>query len=591
MRLRPLAFLPLAALAAFAVHCGGGTSRVEPNPTPDAGTVDPDSGGGGGDAGGDATPNPDATGTKTASKVDLLLVVDNSASMADKAGLLSQSVGRLIEKLAAGGDLHIGVVSSSLGSFGGDVCPSAGDTDRRAHLQTTDKDGAPVAAASQGFLSYASGGDLSGVITNTQKILNGVGQTGCGLEAQLETMYRFLSAPDPWSSVKTENGQARYDGIDTTLLQQRAAFLRPDSLVTIVMLTDEGDSSVDPRSIGGQGWAFMNTQFPGSTVFRSDGKSTTAPRATSICKTDPGSADCTSCGFAATCAATDPACQKLKLDPECKINGGYWGPGEDQLNVRFHRMKERFGLDPQFPLSRYINALTKVRVPNIADEHEVLPSGSFVKVGPYREGVASCTNPLFAAKLPAVMGDEICNLPVGPRDKDLVHFAIIGGVPSSLIAATGFPNDWNQVTGANPQSFDFSGLDPHMVESTVPRPGLPAPSSTRGDNGTDPVHGREYATNDDDLQFACTFSLPAPRTCSAQDPSCDCARSSNPPLCGINPGEQLKAKAYPTIRELLVARALGERGIVGSICPAVPANAYDGTMDAIAARVGPKLVK
>lgn len=591
MRLRPLAFLPLAALAAFAVHCGGGTSQVGTNPTPDGGTIDPDGGGGGGE-GGSTLPNPDATGTKTASKVDLLLVVDNSASMADKAGLLSQSVGKLIEKLAAGGDLHVGIVSSSLGSFGGDVCPAApSDGDRRAHLQTNDKDGNPVAAASQGFLSYTSGGDLSSVITNTQKILNGVGQTGCGLEAQLETMYRFLSAPDPSNSVKTVNGQARYEGIDATLLAQRAAFLRPDSLVTIVMLTDEGDSSVDPRSVGGQGWAFMANQFPGSTVFRADGKSTTAPRATSVCQSDPGSPDCTSCGFASSCEATDPACQKLKADPECKINGGYWGPGEDQLNVRFHRMKERFGLDPQFPLSRYVNALTKVRVPNIADEHEVTPSGSYEKIGPYREDVASCTNPLFAAKLPAGVGDEICNLPVGPRDKDLVHFAIIGGVPSNLVAATGFPTDWNKVTGANPLSFDFTGLDAHMIESTAPRPGLPAPSNTKGDNGADPVHGREYTTNGDDLQFACTFTLPTPRTCTAQDPSCDCARSINPPLCGINPGEQLKAKAYPTIRELLVARALGDRGIVGSICPAVPANAYDATMDAIAARVGPKLLK
>lgn len=590
LRLGSLAFVPFVALTAFAVHCGGGTTNVGPIPAPDSGPEDPD-GGGGGEGG--STDNPDATGAKTASKVDLLFVVDNSASMADKAGFLAQSAGKLIEKLAAGGDLHVGVVSSSLGSFGGDVCSSApgSGSDRRAHLQTTALNGSPVPAASQGFLSYTAGADIGALVNDTQTLVNGVGQFGCGLEAQLETMYRFLSAPDPSLSVKVENAQARYDGIDVTLLQQRAAFLRPDSLVVVVMLTDEDDSAVDPYSVGGQGWAFMANQFPGSTVFRADGKTTTAPRATSACKSNPNSADCTSCGFALTCNASDPACQKLKNDPECQKNGGYWGPNEDQLNVRFHRMKERFGIDPQFPLSRYVNALTKVRVPNIADEHDVKDLGSRREIGPYRAGAASCTNPLFAAKLPTSAGDELCKLPVGPRDKDLVLFAVIGGVPSSLVSATGTPTSWNAVLGADPESFDFSGIDPHMVQSTVPRPGLPAPSNTKGDNGTDPVHGREWSTGDDDLQYACTFALPTARTCTAQDPSCDCAGTKNPPLCGATTGQQLKAKSYPTPRELSVARALGDRGVVGSICPASAANAYDATMDAIAARVGPKLVK
>lgn len=585
MRLRSLTFLSFAALTAFALHCGGGTSNVGPIPTPDGGPDDPEAGGGEGGAG----DNPDAVGTKTSSKVDLLFVVDNSASMSDKAGMLAKSAGKLIEKLAVSGDLHIGIISSSLGSFGGDVCPATGDSDRRSHLQTKGLNGASVPAAAQGFLSYTAGGDVQALVTDTQALVNGVGQFGCGLEAQLESMYRFLSAPDPSLSVKLDNAQAAYDGMDVELLQQRAAFLRPDSAVVVVMLTDEDDSSVDPYSVGGQGWAFMANQFPGSTVFRADGKTTTAPRATSVCKADPGSADCTSCGFAATCNAADAACQKLKNDPECQKNGGYYGPAEDQLNVRFHRMKERYGIDPQFPLSRYVNALTKVRVPNIADEHEVKPGSAFRTIGPYQSGAASCTNPLFAAKLPTGPGDELCKLPVGPRDKDLVLFAIIGGVPSNLIAATGQPTSWDAVLGVDPANFNYTNIDVHMVQSTVPRNGLPGPVSTKGDNGTDPVHGREYQTGNDDLQYACTFTLPTPRTCTAQDPSCDCAGSKNPPLCGANTGEQLKAKSYPTPRELTVARALGDRGIVGSICPANPTTAYDATMDAIAARVTPKL--
>jgi hypothetical protein len=107
------------------------------------------------------------------------------------------------------------------------------------------------------------------------------------------------------------------------------------------------------------------------------------------------------------------------------------------------------------------------------------------------------------------------------------------------------------------------------------------------------VHGREWETAGNDLQYACTFALGAPRTCLASDPSCDCATATtNPPLCGAQLGQQLKAKAYPTSRELLVARSLGDRGIPGSICASPPAGmpGYSGMMKMVADRIAPQLV-
>ena len=89
----------------------------------------------------------------------------------------------------------------------------------------------------------------------------------------------------------------------------------------------------------------------------------------------------------------------------------------------------------------------------------------------------------------------------------------------------------------------------------------------------------------DDLQYACTFDLPAPRHCTDADPSCDCASGSDAPLCSLAPGEQIKGKAYPTLRPLRVARALGERGIIGSIC----APSYVATIKALSARLAPRL--
>jgi hypothetical protein len=582
MRLRSLAIAPLVLASVAFVHCGGGTTTAQPVPV-EGGAIPGDEGGAGVDGGSGA--NPDAIGATTSSKVDLLLVVDNSASMGDKSKLLGASLDPLVRKLATAGDVHLGVITSSLGTLGGDLCPE-GDLHRASNgrLSSVGPNDAPLASAKQGFLSFGGGSstNVDNFIADAQTLVNGVGERGCGLEAQLESMYRFLVQPDPWASVAVDsNNQASLQGTDDVLLAQRKAFLRPDSLVVVVMITDEDDSIADPLSVGGQGWAFMSNQFPGSPVFRADGKTTTAPRGTTACAVDPGSPDCTSCGFAATCDTSDPACQKIKNDPNCSKSGGYYGANEDQINIRFQRMKERYGVDPQYPISRYVDGLTKSLVPNRDGEH----TKTGKTIGAYA-GTATCTNPLFAAALPDP-GGELCHLTKGPRGKDLVVFALIGGVPESLAGAT---PSWQKILGTDPGAFNYEGIDTHMIQSASPRPGLPPPSATRGDLGTDPINGREWDTAANDLQYACTFTLPSPRNCAAQDPSCDCAMpNSNPPLCGATIGAQLRGKAYPTVRELRVVKELGDRGILGSICPGNVASGYSGTMTTLADRLAPHL--
>src|SRR5690606_13821868 len=244
-------------------------------------------------------------------------------------------------------------------------------------------------------------------------------------------------------------------------------------------------------------------------------------------------------------------------------------------------MKERFGVDPQFPISRYVDGFTRSKVPDRAGEY---PPGATAYVGE-----ASCTNPLFAASLPASSAEELCDLPRGPRSRELVMFAVLGGVPGRLVDNG---PDWRAILGADPDNYDYAGQDFHMLPSIAPRPTLPPPSATRGDNGTDPDHGREWDTRGDDLQYACTFELPTPRSCTAVDASCDCALvEKNPPLCGTQPGEQLSAKAYPTLRPLRVAKGLGDRAVVRSICPGDPKAGYAPAMDAFASRVAPKLAR
>ena len=596
-------------------------------------------------------------------KVDILFAIDNSASMGDKQAILADAVPDLINGLlrpkcvnletgqpngqlaeptgskenkygCTGGtdpefkpvtDMHIGIVSSSLGNFGGDVCPANNprNNDRGKLINFNDPTGnkgqkVPLAVPGDFLAWFPQSADnedtgrhlpppnpvrqLTDLSSSFRNLVLGVEQDGCGLEAQLESMYRFLIQPDPWQDIKVDgNGRADLgEGVDSEVLRQRADFLRPDSLVAVIMLTDEDDSSADPLAVAGQGYAFMSRAFPGSNIERAvkaPGEiSRTAPRGTSICDTEPGSPDCTTCGCAPPAL---PACQKRQQDPNCRESGlagqsgpgfdGYYGPTDDQLNVRFHRMKQRYGADPQYPIRRYVDGFTKYKVPDRAAEHVVQPGATPDArrlIADYTS-TPKCTNPLFASKLPTDPArEDLCDLPRSTRTPDLIFFAVVGGVPNELLYPGGYkPNDpeanrvtndkWVTILGRDPLNYDYSGIDPHMIQSVTPRPGLSGAELPRGQNGSDPVHGREWNSGKEDLQYACTFNLyakgaPVKRTCTGAlaDASCDCipGAKTNPPLCeGDN--VQVKAKAYPTIREFEVVRALGDQGVAASLCP------------------------
>jgi hypothetical protein len=623
-------------------------------------------------------------------KVDLLFAIDNSQSMAEKQDLLSAAVpdliGRLLvpncidwsqgtpkviargadglcpdpsrEEFPAVHDLHVGIVTSSLGGGGAEqtggkpVCPPNAleprfqkfnaHNDDKGHLinrirptaanstgiEDTVADAVALDGQGGGFLAWLPKVDKNvsktapnvpaispdatpssalaegqtRLVLDFQDLVKGTGEFGCGLEAQLESWYRFLIQPDPYDSIVIQpdpNGgpaTATLVGVDTTILKQRHDFLRPDSLVAIVMLTDEEDSWSDPLAVGGRGWVTRASEFPGSPT-------KLMPRGTSACNvptdpnnptaTGPNDPNCTSCAFAGNMANGQP----IAGDPNCTLNcgpncAGYYTDKEDSLNTRYvNDMKRRFGLDPQFPISRYVSGLRSAKVPNRDGEH---PNGK----GTYA-GKANCTNPLFAASLPTDPQSDLCNLPLGPRTSDLVYFSLIGGVPWQLLyTGAGFKTalgqqDWQSILGKDPENFDLTGIDPHMIQSHLPRnaknqsaiPYLqnPLPNDPTSSDTADPYNGREWDTSLSpfglDHQFACTFALPKPKECAdpANVGSCDCVQNAKnpggPPLCA--PGAsgnslQIRGKSYPTIRELRVAKALGSQAIVGSICPKEP---------------------
>jgi hypothetical protein len=525
-------------------------------------------------------------------RVDLLFLIDNSGSMGDKQQYLAAAVPDLLNRLLAPNcvsttdsttvvgvsvsgacttgriefppvhDMHIAVVTSALGSLGGDVCndptgAAPGPNGENDYGELVNR--ASVADAPDGFLGWfpatsanagatatpgtPSPANVTALVSDFQGLVTGVGATGCGIEAQLEGWYRFLVQPDPFMTVSASNNVATLTGIDTTLLKQRHDFLRPDSLLAIIDLTDEDDSSVDPR-------AYSNTAVAGYHM----NETLTAPfRATSACATDPTSAACTSCD--AESAQSDPACASQRYDLDADPQGN--------ANIRHIHMKQNFGLDSQYPMSRYVNGLTKATVPDQSGEY---PAGAQTYVG-----TADCSNPIFSTDLPDgtdTTPATLCNLKAGPRDPSLVFYAHIGGVPTDLLhydptspaASTLTDADWTKILGANPAQYDYTGIDPRMAETFQQRPYPKTPSTTYWD-----------------LAYACTFPLATPRDCT--DPSvnangCDCAWSTPPAgstgwqLCNPqNLTQQVSAKAYPTFRELYLAKLMGAQGIVSSLCP------------------------
>ena len=565
-------------------------------------------------------------------KIDLVLGIDNSRSMADKQQILALAIPDLVKGLVnprclddagvpapqasqpvyptdpcpAGTkrefepvlDIHIGVTSSSIGGHGADSCPNSDSSTKeyQPNPNTTNNDKGqllsrtkqcggefadtyPYGSGSEekGFLAWDPGCTLTpsacrhdpggetviddgagkGIVPTLRDMVIGTGQIGCGYEAQLESIYRFLADPEPYDTIAVQDFKAVPTGTDNVLLQQRAEFMRPDSLLAIIMLTDENDCSIKEY---GQ-FYYVGQLRNGATPVR-------LPRARQECAKDPNDPCCKSCGQAAGSCPDDPTCK----DP----NGGS-GPAllndtEDNINLRCWDQKRRFGIDFLYSTDRYVQSFSSAKISNRA--------GDLVD------------NPIFSDLKPMDTNSTI-------RDPGLVFFAGIVGVPWQDIARDktdlkkGFktatemqaPIDasgvstWDVILG-DPEK-NIKPLDPLMIETYEKRTGT---NPITGDVLVDasmpnanPINGHEYTVANDDLQYACIFPLLPGTDRDCTDTSltaCDCSGATNDnPLCALDPVTQkptlqVRAKGYPGLRELSVLRDLGSQGIVASVCPA-----------------------
>ena len=576
-------------------------------------------GGGSGGSGGGTNTAGSGGGTTTTTtppggksdKVDILFAIDNSRSMADKQQVLTLALGDLLSGLAAppcldangqlvpvGGpgeacpagserqfqpvtDIHIGVISSSLGGHGSDACGSMGagkqsNNDKGHLLDRVDPaaGGTVPTYQGKGFLAWdptqqmSPPGEANAVALGTAfaDLIVGAGQIGCGYESQLESVYRFLADPAPYAEISVDQGASIVKtGVDTALLDQRKAFLRPDSLLVVLSLSDENDCSTKEE---GQ-FYFANQQKTGN------GSPFHLPKARAVCATNPNDECCLSCGQMGPLDANgDPLCA---ADPSCKNANGqtlYLDEVSDNINVRCFHQKERFGIDFLYPTERYVNAFTQTTITDAAGN--VVP------------------NPIFSD---LDLSDAVTTV----RDPSMVLFAGIVGVPWQDIAKNpsdlkqGFKNatelaqqnangvtTWDIVLG-DPAA-NIPPADPFMIESITVRSGtnpVTGTPITAPGGALNPINGTDWTIpKHDDLQYACIMDIPDARDCSIPGnyPGCDCEDVNNDnPLCeaGVSgdPTSQVRAKAYPGLRQLGVLKGLGDQGVVGSICPSQTTDA------------------
>jgi hypothetical protein len=524
-----------------------------------------------------------------ADKIDLLFVIDDSGSMRDKQLILARALPDLVDRLinplcvdpdtlapassqptgplaACPGntlrefnsvqDLHIGVVSTSLGGVGAGSCGvgfSASAANDRGRLL------APRgAASSRGFLAWdpaqvgmPPGEKDPAALRTAVRNLVAIGEGGCPYEMPLEAMYRFLVEPEPYDRITvTDCGSgsapercAVQEGVDDELLRQRKSFLRYDSLVAVVVLTDENDCSLQ---VGGQSFHFFDDIG-------------TVPRATSVCVTKPNDRCCRSCADAVPAGCTD--------DPECAK--GPYGSDEDSGLLRCFDQKRRYGRDYLYPSSRYVDGLMGKMVPG--------RNGGLVE------------NPLF---------QDPSGTSAAPRDPSLVFVAGVVGVPWQDLAVD--PGDPVHLELKNSERMQADGTwslilpdsvtgrpprDPLMIETTAERTGVQpiigvplAPSSAPSPT-QNPINGHETALGAAPMepQYSCIFDLPTPEQGSLD---CTSFTGSNRAICQANDGTygstQYRGKSYPGVRELEVLRGLGSNAIAASICAR---NLKDETRD------------
>jgi hypothetical protein len=226
-------------------------------------------------------------------QVDLLFVIDNSASMSEEQVKLNRQLAHLVQVLTSGdfdgvsnangqpdfkpvGSLRLGVISTDLGSNGvpgvwscgnNSFSPTQQDTgldvvgnvDRPfgddalllnstavavAGVSVQDALGNPVQAIAPRpecavtlprLLEFPGGGSAADIAAQFSCIAQ-LGVNGCAIEQQLEATWKALAPSTDRSFSRGTGGQGLPMGLN-------AGFLRPEAILAVILVTDEEDCS------------------------------------------------------------------------------------------------------------------------------------------------------------------------------------------------------------------------------------------------------------------------------------------------------------------------------------------------------------
>lgn len=202
-----------------------------------------------------------------AQDVDVLFVVDNSPSMRDEQENLAKNIHLMVESLAAGEirdqksrliqsfppvkSLHLGVTTTNMGLSGAptrtpangsiftpiDSCDGLGDDGLL--LNKPDKSVKGCDRSFPPYLAYPGEGVTPTELGDAFGCISRTGAEGCGFEQQLEAAYKALA---PASETSFHEGSGGHGDAENE------SFLRPDSVLAIIIISDEEDASIPDRS-------------------------------------------------------------------------------------------------------------------------------------------------------------------------------------------------------------------------------------------------------------------------------------------------------------------------------------------------------
>ncbi len=211
----------------------------------------------------------------------------------------------------------------------------------------------------QGYLVWDPDGKVGGISDSAELVqqatehVKAAGEHGCGFEAPLEAMYRFLVDPEPPEAVDAGERLLRLRRVPTKRCSSNARHScdrarRSASCCSRTRTTAR-------FAIPARAWKVKAGWSSTSSVGM--------PRATSVCSTNPD----------------DPLLSFLRRRQPARVHARRprtrnarrattTSTLEDPLNLRCWDQKRRFGVDWLYPVKRYIDGLTHSQIENRAGQ-------------------------------------------------------------------------------------------------------------------------------------------------------------------------------------------------------------------------------